>query len=143
MKLTPEKMASWFFTAFPAQFPAGEEEKWLNQFSQLKGRERRNAVAGMKQGVNDVLTMARHLPTEARTEIDSALAVKDLPSLRKMEAGLKKKHRTILKRGRIKNEEEFYLVAEILSDLEFDVTDFERTQLEKIALDFDQRGKWN
>jgi hypothetical protein len=44
----------------------------------------------MKQGINDTLTKAKWLSPEERTKIDAALGARGLPSLRKMDAGLKK-----------------------------------------------------
>lgn len=90
MKLTPEQLGLWFYTAFPAQFPEDSAEKWNARLSQLKGRERSGAIYGMKQGVNDILKMTRMMPEEFRSKVDEALAANGLPSVRKMELVLKK-----------------------------------------------------
>jgi predicted hydrolase (HD superfamily) len=58
-----------------------------------------------------------------------------------MEAGLKKKHLRILARGHIKNDEEFYIVAEILSDMEFEISEYDRAKLEQISYAYEARPK--
>ena len=141
MKLTPEQLASWFYTAFPAPFPPEAESEWLHQLSNAKGRERSAMISGMKQGMNDALNMLKMMPEETRAEVNLALADKELPTIEKMEVILKKKHQRILKRGHIKNDEEFYIVAEILSDLEFDISPADRRRLGEIYGEYEERKK--
>ena len=141
MKLTPEQEVVWFYTAFPAltgaDFPPEKVEHaiagWLSDFASKSGRERSEMRSGMRQGINDILAMARDARQEDIARVDRALAKKELPSFRKMAAALGKKHVKILRRGVIKNAEEFYIVAEILSDLEFEISDSDRAALEKIS----------
>ena len=141
MKFTPEQLGDWFFTANPA-FPPEARTQW---FAMLKtppaDTTRSEIVAGMKEGINDTLTKAKWLTIEERKKVEERLAAKGLPSLRKMEAKLKKKHQRILTRGHIKNDEEFYIVAEILSDLTFEVSATERKQLGEMSCAYEVRLK--
>lgn len=143
MKLSNEQLATWFYTAMSAFFQDGAEKEWIEHFNSVKGRERSGMLSGMlsgmKQGVNDALTMIKEMPRSERERIDALLATKDLPSLIKMQANLKKKHIQILKRGRIRNDEEYYIIAEILSDLEFDVTKDERVSLEEMSFSYGKK----
>lgn len=93
----------------------------------------------MKQGINDTLTRAAYWNYKKWKEVSDALAAKGLPSIEKMELRMKQKHRHILKRAAIKNDEEFYLVAEILSDLTLDVSDEDRTALDGISTDYESK----
>ena len=97
------------------------------------GATRSQIIAGLKQGISDTLADVPAWSDDYRQKAEAALAAKGLPSLRKMEAVLKKKHQRILARGKIRNDEEFALVAEILSDVDFDVSDSDRATLGKIS----------
>jgi hypothetical protein len=52
-------------------------------------------------------------------------------------AVLKRKHVRILGHGKIKSDEEFYIVSEILSDLELDISDADRTKLRDISGEYE------
>ena len=54
---------------------------------------------------------------------------------------MKKKHQRILARGHIKNDEEFYVIAEILGDLKFQVSEEERARLSAISNAYETRAK--
>lgn len=141
MNLTREQLVDWFFAANP-QLTSEFRAQWLAMVeSPPKGTTRSEMISGMKQGINDTLTMAKWASSDERKAIDAALAAKGLPSLRKMEAVLKKKHQRILTRGTIRNDEEFYIVAEILADLEFEIEATDRAKLEKISHAYELRAK--
>ena len=141
MKLSPEQMIDWFLAAFP-EFPPENRSQWLAWLeTPPQGASRSEVISGMKQAMNDALTMAKDRPAQERQKIDATLAAKGLPSLRKMEAILKKKHQRILARGRIKDDEEFYIVAEILSDVDFPISGLERNKLGEISRDYEVRGE--
>jgi|GEM_PF-4763134 len=141
MKLTHEQLGDWFFTANPSFAPEARS-RWLAMLeTPPKGAKKSEIVSGMKQGINDTLTMAKWLSVEDRKKIEEALAARGLPSLRKMDAVLKKKHLRILARGHIKNDEEYYIIAEILSDLDFEVSKEDRSRLSAISNTYETRSK--
>ena len=100
--------------------------------------KRRRQLSGYKQAVNDVLSQSRYFTVAQRVAIDRRLAQRSLPNLRRLEMSLRRKHTAILKRGRIRNDEEYYIVQEILADVSFDVTDAERAALSGMAVQFEQ-----
>jgi len=128
MKLSPEDLIDWFLTANP-RFPAEFRHRWLAELKAPSEGTRSEMISGMKQGINDTLTKAQWWSDAQRKNIDDLLVVKGLLSLRKMEAVLKKKHLRILSRGLIKNEEEYYIVAEVVSDLRIPLSEDERRKL--------------
>ena len=97
--------------------------------------------AGTTQVINDMLSVAKWWSTDTRNAVESAFKAKKLPSLRKLEATLRKKHRRILARGHIKDDDEFYIVAEILSDMDFDISDPERSALEGMSGEYEAKKK--
>ena len=146
MKFTPEQQVVWFYTAFFVLAEANlsvEEavEQWLREYRAKSGRERSEMLSGLRQGINDTLVGARHSREVDIVRTDRALTEKGLPTIRKMAAALGKKHPRILKRGFIKDDEEFYIVAEILSDVDFDISDADRAKLGKISYAYETRAK--
>ena len=93
-------------------------------------QKRSRRASGAKMAINDLLSQSRHFSESQRAAIDARLAAKELPTLRMLEAGFRGVHARILKRGRVRNDEEYYIVAEILSDMDFDISDAERSALE-------------
>jgi len=141
MTLTPEQLVDWFLVMNP-EFPREFRAHWLALLaSPPEGATRSQLISGMKQGINDTLSHARYFPEGERKKIDEALTAKGLPSIRKMDADLKKKHRRILARGHIKNDEEFYIVAEILAHLEFDISEADRRRLGTISYAYEIQAK--
>jgi hypothetical protein len=141
MKLTPEQLVDWFLVTNP-KFPPEFRAQWLAMVaSPPDGARRSDLILGMKQGINDTLTTAKWLPDAERSQIETALAARGLPSLRKMDAGLKRKHQRILARGCIKNDEEFYVVAEILGDVDFEISESDRAKLGQISHAYETRPK--
>lgn len=131
MKLSTDQLITWFFTASVAagMHRPDDEGTYREMLSKIKGKERAGISSGVKQGVNDLLHMADMMPLEQSESIEAALAARALPSLRKMKAALSRKHIGILKRGLIRNEEEYYIVAEMLSDTSSDLTAAQRRSL--------------
>lgn len=147
MNLTPERLCAWFY-AVAAQiapeefgFPPDAERNWLASLTRTKGRERSDLISGMKQGVNDLLTMSKFLGPHERKKLDLVLTARSLPSLGLMQAKLKRKHERVLKRGAIKNEEEYYIVAEILAGCEIDVSEAERAELGRIHAEYEVNSR--
>lgn len=134
MKLSDEQLVDWLITTCPVM-PESARQSFLDQIkSPPDGFTRSQMRSGFKQAINDTLSdIWGYAPASDRKKMDATLAAKGLPSIFAMELALKKKHKRILKRGSIKTDEEFYIVKNILDDLESDVTPEERAELEKLS----------
>lgn len=108
------------------------------RFYNIPATERSRRAAGLKMAVNDDLSHVKYYTETQRAAINRRLAAAKLPSLRTLQIGFKRKHVQILKRGTIRNEEEYYIVREILSDVSFDIPARDRLSLEKLAVKFEQ-----
>ena len=142
--MSPEQMAGWFFTA-----KGGASNQASDALSHClailrsppPGSTRSQIVAGLKQGLSDVLADMDCRTAEERAAIDAALARKGLPSIAKMTLAVKKKHRRVLARGHIKSDEEFHLVAEILADVDLVISDSDRAKLGQMSYAYESRAK--
>lgn len=120
--------------------PEAAEQLQREQFLALRGRERSQARTGLRQGINDLLHLfdAGYFPLQTWEIVDRRLAAHGLPRLDELLVQFAGRHRTILKRGRISNDEEMYLVQEILADSEFDVTEEKRREFGRMVAEFEQ-----
>jgi hypothetical protein len=143
MKQSTDQLITWFFAASVAakMHPPEAEAGYREALAKIKGKERSGIASGVKQGVNDLLHMADMWPLEQYEAVETALSAKGLLSLEKMQAALSRKHIAILKRGVIRNEEEYYIVAEMLSDMSSDLTDNQRDQLGAMTVKYEGKIK--
>ena len=163
-QMTDEQRISYYLVnkhALPASFEIGDEPgdtrkrlaelmKTFDLFAEmeikartaclsLSGKERTELRSGLRQGINDSLHRFRsgYFEQASVKTIDRRLTAKNLPSLDNIDAIFGEKHRAVLKRGRILNDEEFYAVKNILDDLEYDVSAEQRIRLGQITLHYE------
>lgn len=102
---------------------------------------KRGSSAGLRQVINDELSQSYLFSRSQRRAVERRLAARNLPSLNMIEVLLRKKHEKILQRGNVRNEEEYYLVQEILSSGDFPIDEDSRNRLAGYADDFAARRK--
>jgi hypothetical protein len=143
MKPSTDQLITWFFTASAAaqMHPPEAEAGYREALAKIKGKERSGIASGVKQGVNDLLHMADMWPLEKYEAVEAALLARGLLSLEKMQATLSRKHIAILKRGDVRNEEEYHIVAEMLRDMSSDLTDDQRQKLGTLTTKFEDKIK--
>lgn len=95
--------------------------------------------AGARQAINDLLSQVVFMDATQRLAIERRLALHNLPSLGVLMASFRKQHEKILKRGKIRTEEEYYLVKEILDAVEFPVSKESRLRFAELLHDYEAR----
>lgn len=112
-----------------------QREKWLTASA-----PRRGSTSGLRQAINDLLSQSTFFDAGQRLAVERRLAARKLPTLAMLEALLRQQHEKILKRGRIRNAVEYYLVQEILNFVEFPIDEASRQQLARFASEFEAKG---
>lgn len=97
---------------------------------------RSKALEGLRQAVNDTVESLAHR-VEVAKALDEALRANGLLGFYEVARRYAGAYRKILKRGRVKNETEYYLVHGALVDHANGITDDERSVLAKLAEDFE------
>jgi hypothetical protein len=120
--------------------PQALAERARERYYAKPAKERGRNLAGQKMGLNDMLSQVQHFSELQRSAVDLRLAERGLPSLRKLGALLKKTHERILKRGKIRNEEEYYAIQEILADVSFNIAEADRDRFAQLAAEFEGRA---
>ena len=94
---------------------------------------RSKALDGLKQAVNDTVEELSDKPLEYVQRLDAQLRKHGILTFSEIRRRYASSYRRILKRGKIKTETEYYLVAGVLADSSSLVTDGERAFLERMV----------
>ena len=98
------------------------------------------AKRGLQEGLRDGLTMSLDLPATSKKDLNSELERKGLPNLAQLTIQIKDTQLKVLKRGRIKNHDEYYIIKEFLDNTTSDISTTDRDKLEKIFWNFDSNN---
>lgn len=92
----------------------------------------------LKEGLRDILTVAMiNMSSEMKNELNHQLTSQDLPSLNQLVSAIKDTPQKVLKRGKISNLDEYYIIKEYLDDLMSEISDTDREKLNTIFVNFE------
>lgn len=83
--------------------------------------------------------MSEDWPAEAVSIADSSLASVGALTLTQLRYRKSRKYGAILRRGRLRNDTEFYLVSAILSDMSIDLPQTERLALDSMVANYESQ----
>ena len=101
---------------------------------------RSKALDGLKQAVNDTVEDLSDQPLEYIQRLDAALRERGIITFSEIRRRYASSYKRILKRGKIKTDTEYYIVAGILADFSSIASDDERGILEKLASEYEPRA---
>jgi len=97
------------------------------------------AKRGLKEGLRDALSTVLLLPDAVRSGLNHELVQKRLPGLYRLFSVMRDVPRKVLRTGKIKNQDEYYIIKELLVEINSDVTVDDRTRLEVFLSDFESK----
>lgn len=109
----------------------------LTSFERQLGISR--ALTGLKQAINDILESCEDFSAEQIAKADASLAASGAPTLTQLWQGRSRQYKAILRRGRLRNDTEFYLVSSILSDMASQLPTEERELLGNIVASYESQ----
>jgi hypothetical protein len=112
-------------------FPTEVLEQWESKSKKL-------ALKGLQTGLSDSLTNINHLSKSALEDIEKDLKDQGLPALKKLIALIRGHVQKAIKRGKVKNLNDYYIFKEFLDDTNSDLTEDERNQLTQLMSDFEK-----
>ena len=98
---------------------------------------RSQALQGVRQAANDSIAALRSRPVAEIRLLDAGLRDASLITFSEVSRRYGRTYQRILKRGRIANETECYLVAGLLSDLTAAASETERAELQRLVEEFE------
>ncbi|MGN6289188.1 MAG: hypothetical protein ACTHNA_08015 [Sphingopyxis terrae] len=104
-------MRAWLATVAPYLFPdVPADADPVRALDRIAETSMSNARRGLSMAIGDIVEMTDSWPSREIMSLDAELATIGLPTLSAMRAQCSKAVRAILRRGRIKNEAEYYLI---------------------------------
>ena len=98
------------------------------------------ALIGLRQAVNDCLEWADDATPEEISALDSALKSRGIVTFTELLVRKSRKYRAVLKRGRIRDDTEYYIVAAAASELSIAMPEDERRQLDSMLAGYRAGG---
>jgi hypothetical protein len=98
------------------------------------------ALQGLKQAINDTIEDSSDFSVERVQQLDAELASKGIITLSILRKRYWGKYKAILKRGKIRNETEYYLINGVLCDTSAAVSDNERETLSSLINEYEQKA---
>jgi hypothetical protein len=96
------------------------------------------AFKGLKQAIGDILEMTSHLDGEGVKTLDGSLMSGGYLTLSALRMRYRSTYSAVLRRGRIRNSTEFYLLNGIASDASLNLPNNERSEIDALLLQYEQ-----
>jgi hypothetical protein len=103
----------------------------------LEREDRALATRGLRQALNDIVAMCRHLSPREVAKIDSELRSLYVLTLSEVRRRVSKQYAGVVARGKINNETEYYLIRGILNDAASEADQSERKTLTEMVAAFE------
>lgn len=97
------------------------------------------ALLSIRQAINDTLEGLRDWKPESIRDLDVALRNDGYLTITELRRRYATRYKAILKRGALRSEEDYYLVKDILDDVESPIDGDEREYLGQMVLAFDSK----
>lgn len=133
-----------FFAAWGERFPCSvdlpAEQHPLAVLKSMEQKSMSQARLGLGLAINDSLEGSWDLSPAEVTAIDLDFAACGIVTLSELRSRCSRQFKAILKRGKIRDETEYYLVAGILASFTADATDEERMKLDEMVGAYEARS---
>ncbi len=105
-----------------------------------EGRGSRVPVGALRQAAHDQVSWFRSMPRESIREADAYLRDRGAITITVMMAEVGRMVLKVLKRGRIRDDEEFYVLTELLNDVSSGLVGRDRERAGKLVSDYESRS---
>lgn len=126
---------------YPIQIGMPAEHRPVAVLERFEKERMTTARSGLGMAISDTLEMSWDMPREEVEAVDAEFIARGLLPLSELRRRYSRQFRALLKRGRIRDEEEYYLVAGILASCTGDATDEECQQMEALVARFESDAK--
>jgi len=116
--------------------PFGEYSP-ITVFSKWEKKSMPLAKRGLKEGLRELIGYIIELPLEKREEISNHLAARGFLGLKQLVSLVRDTPQKVLKRGKIKNLDEYYIIKEVLANAESSITATNQERLWTIFVEFE------
>lgn len=142
-KVTPSEYGPLkaFFVAWEERFPPFDalppEHHPVAVLESFEKKSMSRARIGLGLAISDTLEMSWDFSPSDVAAIDRDFAARGIVTLSELRRRYSRQFRGILKRGKIRNEAEYYLIAGVLASFITDASDEERAKLDSMIAAFE------
>jgi hypothetical protein len=111
--------------------------------TQWEKKSKSRAKRGLKEGLRDSISSFKEFPLDLLKAVDVDLEKNDLPNIRTLQSIIGDTINKVLKRKKIKNLDEYYIIKEMVIDQTSDITEEDRAILNKYMGEFEFLTKSN
>jgi hypothetical protein len=130
-----------FLRTFLAQAKVGglsPQSRAIARLEEMEQTTPARAFSGLRMAINDCIEMSAHWPAEMVSALDAELKSQSILTLSQVRQRYWSKYRSLLRRGRIRDDVEYYIVQAVLSDQAPRMVDAERRKLEAMVAAYEQ-----
>ncbi len=127
----------WIFKANLIQVDPNISYSPIKVLDNWEKQSKSIAKKALKIGLNDIVTMFIDLDNDAKKNINDKLSAKDLPNFYQLIGTIKDTIQKALKKGKIKNLDEYYIIKEFIDNQSSDISLVDRQQLNLIFIEFE------
>jgi hypothetical protein len=120
--------------AHPDNHPVDVLERW-------EKLNKSRAIKGLQIGMIDTIAMWRDASEKQKEEVNLLLLQQDLPSIYNILTIGQNVHAQVLKRNKIRNIDEYYIIVELLSAVDAPISAEEREKLNGIVAAFEAKKR--
>ncbi len=131
----------WKFISAKNPYTIPEEADPVNRLNKLESESQAKARTGLRLMLDDLFSMQDDASPEQREALEGELRKAGLPSLSELLAEVKQVPAKVLKRGKIRNEREWYVITELLSRTNAPISAAEREKLGQLSVTFESLKK--
>lgn len=95
------------------------------------------ALDGLKQAINDTVEALEDLTPESILSLDMSLREKGLITASEVRRRYSAAYKRIIRRGEIRDNDEYYIIAGLLADVSLESNDYERENLEEMVASYE------
>jgi hypothetical protein len=99
------------------------------------------ALAGLRQAIKDTIEETARLDADSVRRLDEALAERGIVTLSELRRRYWRKYRSLIDRGRIRSETEYYLAVGILNDMANAIAPEERARLQALVDSYETQSR--
>jgi len=127
----------WQFIAIANNIDPDSEHSPIAVLADWEKKSMSLAKKGLKSGLIDEITMAMDMPLDVKKQIDEQLSAQGFLTFNQLVLTVKDTLQKALKRGKIRNLDEYYLLKELLDSSESDVSELEKRKVEEMLGEFE------
>jgi len=131
----------WKFISAKNPYTITEEADPVNMLNKSERDSQAKARTGLKLMLDELFSMLDDAGPEELAELEAELQKAELPSLNELLAEVKQVPAKVLKRGKIRNEREWYVITELLSRIDAPISAAEREKLGQLCVTFESLKK--